>query len=224
MKADRRAAPALTRPGRREPIEALLCTAAVLFALLHAGIATSAGAAHEGRLRDILSSVARTTLTDAPFVANKVSGLLAAPVESRGTLSVDASGGLDKHTTSPIDERLTITDEVMRIERPGKPVDEIRLAAEPALASYAQGLRAILGGDTAMLNEHFEVNLAGDTAAWTLTLLPRSARLQTALTRLILTGANGLIQSIETTDPAGDIETLTILLQPPAAPPAEPAR
>ena len=176
--------------------------------------ARAASAPDTQLLATILSSIAATPLRRAPFHAKKTSGLLAEPVESRGTLSFDASGAIEKHTLTPIDERITITELAVRIERAGKPAEEIRVADNPALAAYARGLRAVLAGDPAPLREHFDVAPAGSLSNWTLELRPKSARLQTAVRSLVVGGSGGLVKNIETTDGAGDVETLTVLLTP----------
>ena len=175
------------------------------------------------RLGDILAGVARTPLEKAPFFASKASGLLATPIESRGTLSFDTKGRIEKHTLTPIDERVTITDKAVRIEQPGKPADELLVADNPALAAYAQGLRAVLAGDPAPLREHFDVEVGGNVGQWTIALQPKRLKMQAAVQRIVITGANGLIQRIETTDGAGDVETLSVLVAPPASPAASPA-
>ncbi|MGE0312900.1 MAG: LolA-related protein [Lautropia sp.] len=171
------------------------------------------------RLAAILASVARTPLVAAPFHASKASGLLSTPVESRGTLSVDPNGRIEKHTRTPLDERVTITDEAVRIERAGSPAEELRVADDPSLAAYARGLRAVFAGDPTPLREHFDIAVRGDVADWTLVLTPKRLKVQAAVQRIVASGANGLIQRIETTDGAGDVETLSVLLKPPAAPP-----
>ncbi len=217
------------RPSRRRFAAIALATATVglpAAALLPGSAAVLAGrdahaadASRNDRLGPILSSVARTPLDAAPFFATKASGLLSTPIESRGTLSLAAGGRIVKHTRSPIDERVTITDAAVRIERAGEPATELRVADDPALGAYAQGLRAVLAGDPAPLREHFDVDVDGDVSAWVLTLVPRSLKLQAAVRRIVVSGSNGLIRQIETTDGAGDVETLSVLLTPPAAAP-----
>ena len=206
----------------RKVIKALTTLAAAAF-LIIAVIHTQRALANSddaGSLRKILTSITETPLTDAPFIALKSSGLLAAPVESRGTLSFSASGLIEKHTTSPIDERTIITEEAIRIERDGQEVDERRFSENPALTAYAQGMRAILGGDAAPLHEHFSLTLDGDLQQWRLTLQPKSVRLQTVISNLMVTGAYGQIKTIKTVEASGDVDTLTILVSAPAPSPA----
>jgi len=196
-----------------------LTTALTVFicttALVAAADLVRAADSNEPSLRKILASVAHTPLNEAPFIRLKTSGLLAAPIESRGTLSYSTNGRIEQHTTSPIDERIIITDQAVRIERVGEPTDELSFAEKPALTAYAQGLRAILAGDPAPLYEHFLPTLDGDDQQWRMTLRPKSMRLQTAISSLVVTGTKGLISSIETFMTSGDVDTLTILRNPP---------
>ncbi len=205
-------------------LSALAALSVCLVVLFFSGKTTLAAVNDEASLREILESVANTPLVRAPFIAIKSSGLLSAPVESRGTLSFSTDGLIEKHTTSPIDERTTISVEAIRIERTGQEVSEFRFADNPGLTAYAQGLRAIMGGDAGPLREHFDLSLVGDPAAWALTLRPKSGRLQSAVSSLEVTGANGLIKTIETVEASGDIDTLTILQQVPSTPRATPSQ
>lgn len=212
---------ALTAPNRIRPARRRFgaTIAAFSFAALifHTqGSAVRAAESADGKpLGSILASVAKTPLEKAPFFASKTSGLLSTPIESRGTLSFDPQGRIEKHTLTPIDERVTITDKAVRIEQAGKPADEILVADNPALATYAQGLRAVLAGDPAPLREHFDVKVDGDVGKWTIALEPKSLKMQAGVRRIVIAGSNGLIQRIETTDGAGDVETLSVLLKPP---------
>ena len=173
--------PAILLPGS---VRSLVALTICLVVLLFSGKTAHAAVSDETSLREILTSVAKTPLVKAPFIAIKSSGLLSAPVESRGTLSFSADGLIEKHTTSPIDERTTISVDAIRIERTGQKVSEFRFADNPGLTAYAQGLRAIMGGDAGPLREHFELSLAGDLGAWVLTLRPKSVRLQSAVSSL----------------------------------------
>ena len=53
--------------------------------------------------------MAAQPLNAAPFVERRTSVLFATPQESRGTLSYRPPGTVEKRTTSPIRETLTIT-------------------------------------------------------------------------------------------------------------------
>ena len=78
-----------------------------------AGVSDDAG---DERLRRILGAVAAQPLAAAPFVERRVSDLFATPQESRGTLSYKPPGTIEKRTTSPIRETLTMSADTVTVD------------------------------------------------------------------------------------------------------------
>ena len=176
---------------------------------------TRAGApadAGDERLSRILGAVAATPLTAAPFLERRVSELFATPQESRGTLSYKPPGTIEKRTTSPIRETLTITADTVTIDSgTGAPPTVIRIDAQQGpLASYVAGLRAILSGDDKQLRQLFETRLTGNGDTWTLQLLPRGPLPRRGIRKIVVSGSGAHLRQIETTEINGDVLDMTI--------------
>ncbi len=197
--------------------------ATMLFWLsLSATAQTAAPAVVDDMLARVLAAVASQPLTAAPFIERRSSALSSSPLESRGTLSYQPSGSFEKRTVTPIQERLTVGVDAITIQGGQGAAQTIRLDAQPAMAAYAHGLRAVLAGDARPLRQHFETQLTGSLDNWEIRLRPRDAAVRRGLAQIVVRGERGQVQVVETTETGGDVNELTILLRAPAA--ARPAR
>lgn len=187
---------------------ATLCASAAL-AQAPAGVLDDAS--DEG-LRRVLGEVAGQALTAAPFLERRVSPLFATPQESRGTLSFRPPATIEKRTTSPIRETLTLTADLVTIDPgTGAPPTVIRVDSQQGqLASYVTGLRAILSGDDKLLRQVFDVRLARSGDNWTLQLQPRGPLPRRGIRKIIARGVGAQLRQIETTEINGDVVDMII--------------
>lgn len=168
------------------------------------------GSADE-RLRRVLAAVAAQPLVAVPFVERRASSLYVEPVESRGTLSYKPAGGIDKVTTRPIRERVSITADTITIDPGGgAPPKVLRLAEQAHLAAYAGGLRAILSGDEKQLRQVFSPRLTGSLDNWKLLLQPKDAALRRLVKQIVVSGAGANLRVLETTEINGDVVEMTL--------------
>jgi Outer membrane lipoprotein carrier protein LolA-like len=177
---------------------------------IHAQSALGAGAADDA-LNQVLRAVAKEPLSATPFVERRLSPLFTKALESRGTLTYKPPAELEKLTTSPILERVTIAAESITIQSGNATPKVTKLDAQTSSAAYAQALRAILGGDSRPLRQYFDTTLSGSIGRWELTLLPLDAVMRRGVKRIVIRGENGRIQLVETTELNGDVNELTIL-------------
>lgn len=175
------------------------------------GQSTPATAFVDDTLNQVLAAVAKEPLTAAPFLERRLSPLFAKSLESRGTLTYKPPGHLEKLTTSPIREKLTITGDTITIESGSSAPKLIKLDAQKNLAAYAHGVRALLSGDSKPLQQYFDVKLSGTVAHWELKLSPTDEAIRRALRNIVISGDKGQIRVIETTELNGDSNELTIL-------------
>jgi len=168
--------------------------------------------AGDERLRRVLAAVAAQPLTAAPFIERRVSALAATPLESRGTLSFNPAGLIEKQTTSPLRERVTISPETVTIDAgDGKPVTVIKLEAQGALAGYGLGLRALLSGNEKLLRQVFDTRMTGTFENWKVQLLPREPALKRGIRHIMVSGSGARLRLIETSETGGDTIEMTII-------------
>ena len=146
----------------------------------------------------------------ARFVEQKTLSVLSIPIESRGELSFKSPDYLQKKTTQPIQETLTVERDRVVLIRGGKE-QVIQLDAQPEMRAFIDSLRATLSGDLPTLKKSFLVKLSGSANKWTLSLRPLSANLQRILVEVSIQGRNSEILYIETSMLNGDRTFLSLL-------------
>ena len=182
----------------------LRCT--VLVALL-TGLTSTASALD---LPELMKNLSAQREGHARFVEQKTLSVLSMPIESRGELSFKSPDFLQKKTTQPIQETLTVERDRVVLNRGGKE-QVIQLDAQPEMRAFIDSLRATLSGDLPTLKKSFLVKLSGQANKWTLSLRPLSANLQRILTEVSIQGRNSEILYIETLMLNGDRTFLTLL-------------
>lgn len=131
------------------------------------------------------------------------------PLESSGELLYEAPDRLEKRILKPRPETLVLAHGVLSATR-GKHTRSVELSAWPQIAPLLESIRATLTGDRAALEHVFSVELEGDAARWTLELTPKDPEAARAVTRVLITGENAKLRTVETFQADGDRSLLTI--------------
>ena len=191
----------------------------LLFLLLQ-GLAQGATLASAAPSPDWTPELVLRTLADhrqgeARFSEQKFIGVLDTPLLSEGTLTFRPPDYLEKHTTSPRDERMTIEGDVLTYTRQGQTYT-LNLAEHPEATAYANSIRGLLNGNAALLQQNYALKLSGDRAHWVLLLLPTDPRIQSLIKSISVNGSGDHLQTIEYDQTNGDRSVMTLL---PATPP-----
>jgi hypothetical protein len=181
-----------------------------LLAALGAWLLTGAASAAADDLERIMRALAAQSGGTARFAESRTSALLREPMRSEGTLAHGANGRLEKHTTSPRDERLVVEGGTVTYERGDRGRFTLRLADQPGVQALVEGLRGTLGGDLAALRRHYRVELQGGFDGWQLYLLPRDAQMAELVTDVRVAGARGDVSRVEIREASGDRSVLTL--------------
>ena len=129
-------------------------------AALLAIIATTAASAAPDSAA-LIARLARRAPTSISFAEVRFSSLLVEPLVVHGTLEHEASGGLLRRVETPYRESTSIRDETVRVERDGEPARTFALRRAPELRGFVTGMLGLLTGDSALIDEHFNVVAAG---------------------------------------------------------------
>jgi outer membrane lipoprotein-sorting protein len=184
---------------------------AFLVSLVLAQSPAKGARAGEARLDDLMRALANVRASTAAFTETKELAALEAPLVSRGTLRYRAPDHLEKRTTSPIDEVLTVDGDRLTYERPAQRVRRaLDLDRAPELRGLVEAVRATLAGDLASLRRYYRVALEGTTDAWRLTLTPEAARVRDVLKVVRVDGAFAEVSRVETIEVSGDVTRMTI--------------
>lgn len=182
-------------------LRALLCT--VLLVPLSSAVPAL-------ELPELMKNLSAQKEGRARFVEQKTLSVLATPIESRGELTFKSPDFLQKKTTQPILETLTVERDRVILTRGGKE-QVIQLDTQPEMRAFIDSLRATLSGDLPTLKKSFVVKLTGHANKWALSLRPLSANLQRILVEVSIQGRNSEIMFVETSMLNGDRTFLTLL-------------
>jgi outer membrane lipoprotein-sorting protein len=146
----------------------------------------------------------------ATFVEKKYIGILDQPVISTGDLSFVAPDKLEKRTRSPRPETITLDGSTLTIDRPGKNPVTISLDGHPEAAAFIESIRGTLAGDLTALQNYYTLKLIGSADQWRLTLKPKQKKLASIFDRIVISGAQGGIQTIDLEQRDGDRSEMAI--------------
>lgn len=147
---------------------------------------------------------------EARFTEQKFIGVLDTPLLSAGTLTFRPPDYLEKHTTSPRDELMTIKGDVLTYTRQGQTYT-LNLAEHPEATAYANSIRGLLNGNAALLKQNYALKLSGDPAHWVLLLLPTDPRIQSLIKSISVNGSGDHMQMIEYDQTNSDRSVMTLL-------------
>lgn len=145
----------------------------------------------------------------AHFDETRSVSILDRPLQSSGELVFTPPARLEKHVTSPGDERVVADGEHLVIERGGKR-QAIALAEHPEVAALIEGIRATLAGDGAALRRAYRIELGGNAAAWRLALTPIDEGARELVAKVIIEGSRAEVQRVEIEQADGDRSLMQI--------------
>lgn len=183
--------------------------------LLLLALAAGPALAQDTGLEALFRGMAEVRQRNDAFTEDKAIPELDLPLPSRGTLRWTAPDRLEKHTTSPIEERLTVQGARLVYAWPDRGVTrEFGLDDQPELRALVEAVRATLAGDLAGLRRHYAVGFEGTAGgAWRLVLTPLSARVRAAVQEIRLAGQGSQVLAVDT-EGGGGITRLRIAPQP----------
>lgn len=160
------------------------------------------------RLAEVISGAGFGTYR---FAEERHLQFLTEPLHLEGTLSYTAEGKLVRRVTSPRPEQAVIDGNLLSIEtNKVDPPVRVLLSDQPVLNALVVALRATLTGDVPLLIDHYEADLSGLEASWSLNLTPRAASLRAAVEEIRLQGSAHEIRTIEILETNGDRSVITI--------------
>jgi len=162
----------------------------------------------------LLQHLARPAPASTPFVEAHFSRLLARPLVVAGRLEYLGPDALARTVEKPYHERTEIHGEAVTVEREGERPRHFSLGHAPELRSLLASFAALLSGDAAGLRREFDFAVAGDEAAWTLTLTPRDAHVRQRVLGIVVAGAQDEPRCLTTRQPN---DNTTVLLMSEAA-------
>ena len=160
-------------------------------------------------LERLMQLLAATSASEVAFTEKKFSSLLSKPVVSSGKLLYRRPDLVEKNIDTPRKESYRFAGEELVIVRNGAE-KKIPLSSQPLLSAFAASLRGVLGGDLALLRNHYQLSLQGDEMSWRLDMTPIDPAIGRYVQRITVSGRAGRIGQIETLEISGDLSVLQV--------------
>lgn len=185
--------------------------AACLLLIAAAGLAAAAPPQSNWSIDSLMQALAARQHSQARFVERKYLRVLKAPLEFSGTLTYSRPGFLEKRTLKPKPETLTVDDDKLVLENPGRNERRVlRLQDYPVVWGFIESIRATLGGDVEALERFYRVELDGSPDGWRLFLDPRERRMKEVISMVRIDGHQAQIDRIEVQEARGDRSVMRV--------------
>jgi len=188
----------------------------LLALLLAASAAASAGQPAPAQeadwgMRQLMQAMAQIKSSQHKFTERRYLAMLTAPLDSSGVLSYQAPGRLEKHTLTPQDERMVLSQGILVIESRTRHLKRTMMANQyPAVGALVESIRATLAGDLDTLLHHYQARLEGDASHWRLQLIPNDPGARNLVREVRMEGRGSEIRVIEVFQANGDRSVMTV--------------
>ena len=122
-------------------------------------------------------------------------------MQTGGRFALRPGRGLFWHLQKPFEMKLRVRrDGISRQDAQGQWRAN---GSQTAQAAQVKLFMAVLGGDIAELQRHFNLALSGNKQQWQLTLTPKTAVMQQVFNKIVISGGQ-LVQKVELDEKQGD--------------------
>ncbi len=169
-----------------------------------------ASAAHAAFSVDqLMAELAQNQGGRARFVEKRFVALLDKPVQASGEMVYSPPDRLEKHTLLPKAESMVLDKDTLSLERDKRRMS-INLSSRPEAQAFVESVRSTLAGNRQALEAHYSLEIKGERADWTLTLLPTEPAIAALLQRITVSGSKKQVRKIEYLQTDGDRSELAI--------------
>jgi hypothetical protein len=156
---------------------------------LWASASASEPAAATSSTQVLIAALGQPAPAHTAFAEARFLQVLARPLVVSGQLSWLGGDQLQRRVDHPQQETSTIANGEVTQQRVGKSPRHFSLKRAPQLQVLLDSFVALLSGDAGRLQQAFEIRQTGDAAAaWTLTLLPRDAKVAKTVASITIDG------------------------------------
>lgn len=157
----------------------------------------------------LMAELAQNVGGRARFVEKRFVSLLDKPLVASGEMVYNPPDRLEKHTLLPKPETLVLDKDTVSFERDKRRMS-INLSSRPEAQAFVESIRSTLGGRRQALEEHYRLELKGESADWTLVLVPTEPAIASLLQRITVSGSKKQVRRIEYLQADGDRSELSI--------------
>jgi outer membrane lipoprotein carrier protein LolA len=164
----------------------------------------------------LIESLAKNRQVEVWFEETAFSNLLTQPLKTQGILRFTPPTGLEKHITTPYDERYLVEGDTVLVESKTKGTNRtLSLHDYPALRAFIEAFRSTLANDVITLRRFYRVTLQGEPRQWVLLLRPLDHDVQALVESIRFSGERERVSRIEILAPDGDRSVMVITTDAP---------
>lgn len=160
-------------------------------------------------LQQVTALLAKNGSGQARFTEERHVSGIEGPLRAAGTLSFVAPDRFTRTVSDPRPETMEVQGNLLVLKRGGR-TRQMTVDAIPELMALIEAVRGTLTGNAVLLDRFFKAQVEGNAARWTLTLVPRDARLATQVRELKITGLQSDMRSVELWLAGGDRSVMAI--------------
>lgn len=160
-------------------------------------------------LADVTALLAQNKSGQSRFTEERFVTGFEGPLRASGHLSFQAPDRFSRTTVEPREEAMEVQGNTLVLRRSGR-TRQMTVDAIPELSALIEAVRGTLTGNAVLLDKLFKTDVDGLAARWTLTLVPRDARLATQVREIKITGLQGEMRSVELWMAGGDRSVMSI--------------
>ena len=197
----------LQRPDARSVRHAASLGFVVAWALL---LAAPARAAFD--LTALTALLSQRKSAEAHFTEERYVSGIDGPLRASGTLSFSAPDRFARQTLEPQAESMVVDGNQLVLKRGGR-TRQMALDAIPEVTALVEAVRGTFTGNAGTLQQHFDTQVDGNAAQWTLTLKPKAGGLASQVRELQIVGQGPNLRSVALWLAGGDHSLM--LIDPP---------
>ncbi len=190
---------------RREALTALLA----LGVLGAAGALPARAQSAAFGLAQLMQLLASVKAGEATFVEKRSVTMLERTLESSGRLSFEAPDSFVRETLKPRNEKVAVVGNTVTMSQ-GTRTRTVPLDSIAEAAVIIEAIRGTLTGNRESLDRHFDADVSGDAARWSLELKPRAPRLRELVVSVRVSGRQALVREVVVAMADGDRSVMTI--------------
>ncbi len=160
-------------------------------------------------LNALMALLAQRKSGQARFTEERTVSGFDSPLRASGTLSFTAPDRFARQTIEPRAESMEVVGNQLIWVRSGR-TRHLTLDTVPEVAGMVDAVRGTLAGNGAVLRKHFQTQVAGNAARWTLTLTPLPGPGVNAVRQVQMAGTGPDLRSVELQLTGGDRSVMSI--------------
>ena len=171
-------------------------------------LASTAYAAPSFDLPTLMQAMGKHKERTATFVETKVISTLKQPQVSKGEVRYVAPNTFEKHTYQPWTESFRVQGNKLELtDRQGRNW-YADLNKRPHAAAFVNGVVGLLSGNKDALERNYKYTLTGSLNKWTLTLVPKDAKMLEIITKVVASGDSENMRTLRYEQADGDRSTM----------------